>query len=137
LRDAKAARRADNYEETMQTLTPSYEQLVQIVEGESVLVTRARIGEFDYWVHDLVRRSFSMVDVVGRLDVLDIRCDRSTKRYNTIPADSTWTIPQSWGKCGVYIKGERDTTFAFHEYPASYVADQRTEVPQSDPAPAQ
>jgi TonB family protein len=137
LRDAKPAiRRADNYDWAIETLTPTYEQLVQIVEGESTLVTQARIGEFDYWVHDLVRRSFSMVNIVGRLDVLDIRCERSTRRYNSIPADSTWTIPQSWGSCGVYIKGEQGTTFAFHEYPATAAA-QPTNVPPSDLAPTQ
>jgi TonB family protein len=137
LRDAKAAmRRAENYAAAIEALTPTYEQLVQLVEGENVLVTRARIGEFDYWVHDLVRRSFSMVNIVGRLDVLDIRCERSTRRYNSIPADSTWTIPQSWGSCGVYIKGEQGTTFAFHEYPATAAA-QPTNVPPSDLAPTQ
>jgi hypothetical protein len=27
-------------------------------------------------------------------------------------------VPESWGKCGVYINGERGTTFTFTEHPA-------------------
>lgn len=135
LRDAKTARRADSYDETMQVLTPVYEQLLQIVGGDNVLVTQARVGEYDYWVHDLVRRSFSLADVVGRLDVLDIRCTRGTKRYNSIPADSVWTIPVSWGECGVYIRGEPGATFAFREYPASYVTGAAVDVSQPGDSP--
>lgn len=135
LRDAKAARRAETYDETMQILTPVYEQLSQIVGGNDVLVTQARVGEYDYWVHDLVRRSFSLADVAGRLDVLDIRCTRGTKRYKTIPADSVWTIPASWGECGVYIKGAPGATFAFREYPASYATGSAVDVSQPADSP--
>jgi TonB family protein len=137
LRDAKAARRADIYDETMRLLTPTYDELVQIVGGDNLLVTQARIGEFDYWVHDLVRRTFALGDVSGRLDVLDVRCDRGTKRYNAIPVNAVWRIPESWGECGVYVKGEPGATFVFEEYPASYVAAKPTDVAQSDTAPEQ
>jgi TonB family protein len=135
LRDAKTARRADTYDEAMQVLTPVYEQLLQIVGGNDVLVTEGRVGEYDYWVHDLVRRSFALADVAGRIDVLDIRCERGTKRYNSIPADSIWTIPESWGSCGVYIKGEPGATFAFREYSASYVTEPTVDVSQPGDSP--
>jgi len=135
LRDARTARRADNYEKTMASLTPAYEQMQQLVTGEQVLGTSAKIGEHDYWVHDLLRRSFALVAVNGRLDVLDIRCTRGTKRYNTIPPDAVWSIPQSWGDCGVYVKGEPGTTFSFREYPASYVATAPIDVSQPVDSP--
>jgi len=135
LRDAKTARRSDNYEAAVANLQPSYERMLELVKGEQPLVTEARVGQFDYWVHDLLRRSFGVADVAGRLDVLDIRCDRGTRRYGDVPAGVVWTIPESWGKCGVYMKGEPGTTFTFHEYPRSFVAETSGEGAGSDAVP--
>ena len=47
-----------------------------------------------------------------------MRCERGTRLYETYPDDAVWQVPESWGDCGVYIKGERGTTFTFEEYPA-------------------
>jgi TonB family protein len=121
LRDARTARRADFYEQVIANLQPSYERLLQLVNGDDLLVVKATVGEFDYWVHDLLRRSFSVADVAGRLDALDIRCQRGTRRYNAVPVDTVWTVPPSWGACGAYIKGDPGTTFAFQEHPRSFV----------------
>lgn len=123
LRDAKTARRSDNYEAAVANLEPSYARMLELVQGEQPLVTKAQVGQFDYWVHDLLRRSFAVKDVAGRLDVLDIRCARGTKRYSDVPVSVVWTIPESWGTCGVYMKGEPGTTFTFHEYPRSFVRE--------------
>jgi hypothetical protein len=120
MRDAKTARRADAYEQVIANLQPSYERMLEIVGGEQILAVDGKIGEYDYWVHDLLRRSFSVADIAGRLDALDIRCTRGTRRYSSVPADTVWTVPESWKDCGVYLKGEPGTTFAFHEYPRSY-----------------
>jgi TonB family protein len=135
LRDAKTARRAENYEKAVANLQPTYDRMVEVVNGEQILVTNATVREFDYWVHDLLRRSFSLADIMGRLDVLDIRCDRGTRRYNTVPADTIWTVPPSWGDCGAYIKGEPGATFAFHEYPLSFVPPSGVDLgaSQADP----
>ena len=120
LRDAKTARRADSYEKVIANLQPSYEKMLELVRGEQLLIVDGKIGEYDYWVHDLLRRSFSIADVVGRLDALDVRCERGTRRYSAVPADTVWTVPESWEDCGIYVKGEPGATFAFHEYPRSY-----------------
>ena len=55
------------------------------------------------------------------LDVIDIRCSRATRRYLSVPIDTVWSIPESWGDCGVYMKGEPGTTFSFREHPLSFV----------------
>lgn len=120
MRDAKTARRAEAYEKVIANLQPSYEKMLEVVRGDQVLAVDGKVGEFDYWVHDLLRRSFSIADIVGRLDVLDIRCERGTRRYSSVPVDTVWTVPVSWGDCGIYLKGEPGATFAFHEYPLSY-----------------
>ena len=122
LRDSRTARRSDDHERAMTALTPAYERMREIVAGEQALVMDGKVREHDYWVHNLLRPSFEISDVNGRLDVLDIRCKSGTRRYNTLPTDAVWTVPPSWGDCGVYVKGEPGTTFKFHEYPASYSA---------------
>jgi TonB family protein len=122
LRDSRTARRADDHEKVVAALTPAYERMREIVAGEQALVMEGKVREHDYWVHKLLRRSFELSDVDGRLDALDIRCASGTRRYNTIPVAAVWTVPASWGDCGVYVKGEPGTTFKFHEYPASYAA---------------
>jgi TonB family protein len=99
LRDAKTARRADTYEQAVANLQGSYERMLAIINGEDHLVTTGTVGEFDYWVHELLRRSFSLADISGRLDVLDIRCERGTRRYQAVPIDTVWTVPLSWGDC--------------------------------------
>jgi TonB family protein len=119
LRDAKTAQQSDHYERVIEALTPSYARIQEIVASGEVISQEGRVGEFDYWVHDLLRRSFSVTNVSGQLDVLDVRCKLATKRYSPVPTDSTWTVPESWGECGVYIKGEPGTTFVFSEHPAS------------------
>lgn len=118
LRDSKVARQSKHYESTIEALSPSYMQIEQLISGNTLLVTNAKIHEHDYWVHDLLRRSFSMDKIVGHVDVVDVRCARGTKRYDSFPTDGVWYVPESWGKCGVYIKGEPGTTFVFDEYPA-------------------
>lgn len=120
LRDAKTARRAEAYERSVANLKPTYDRMLELVRGEQLLAVNGRVGEYEYWVHDLLRRSFSVADIVGRLEVLDIRCTRGTRRYSSVPGETVWTVPESWGDCGIYLKGEPGTTFLFHEYPFSY-----------------
>jgi TonB family protein len=119
LRDSRTAFRSSRYRPAMDAMTPVYEQIQQIIAGDGTLVMSAEITNHAYWVHALLRRSFSMAEIVGRVDVVDIRCLRGTKRYDSFPADALWQVPESWGDCGVYIKGEPGTTFKFEEYSAA------------------
>jgi hypothetical protein len=75
------------------------------------------IGGHEYWVHDLLRRSFSLSRVAGNVESVDIRCTRGTKRYDTFAEGDVWHVPESWGECGVYIKGTPGTTLALEEHP--------------------
>lgn len=71
----------------------------------------------EYWVHGLVRRLFSVANVSGRIDAVDLRCTQGTRRYVSIPDSEVWQVPESWGECGMYVKGEPGTTFTFAEHP--------------------
>jgi TonB family protein len=136
LRDSKALRPARNYEETLAAMQPSYERMLAAITAENLLVMQGEVGENEYWVHRLVRRSFALDAVAGRLDVIDIRCQRGTKRYTFASDDEVWAVPDAWGDCGVYLKGEPGTTFTFKEYPLSYTAGLPVvEVPRSSDTP--
>ena len=119
LRDSPQAKQSSQHARALAELTPTYEQIERVIAGPQRLAINAEIGQHDYWVHDLMRRSFSMSNVNGRIDAVDIRCKRGTRRYDTYPGDEIWQVPDSWGEeCGVYINGEPGTTFTFEEHPA-------------------
>ena len=112
------AKRSSHHARVVAALTPSFEQIEQVIAGPQLLPVKAEIGQYDYWVHELTRRSFSLANLSGRIDSVSVRCERGTRLYETYPDDAVWQVPESWGDCGVYIKGERGTTFTFEEYPA-------------------
>ena len=122
LRDSPRAKQSSQHARAIAELTPTYEQIERVIAGPQRLTLKAEIGRYDYWVHDLMRRSFSIAGVNGRIDAVDIRCKRGTRRYATYPDDEIWQVPESWGECGVYINGEPGTTFTFEEHPAGTAA---------------
>jgi TonB family protein len=123
-------RAVPSYTQSVAALQPAYEAMQELVNSDRLMAMNGSVGEFDYWVHDLLRRSFSLADIQGRLDALDIRCERGRRRYDSIPVDTVWRVPEEWGTCGVYVKGESGTTFAFREYPRSYVHAASVDVSQ-------
>ena len=118
LRNSESASESSQHARVLAELTPSYEQIEQVIAGPQLLALKGEIGGYDYWVHDLVRRSFSIANVSGRIDAVDIRCKRGTRRYDSFPDGAVWQVPESWGECGVYVKGGRGATFTFLEHPA-------------------
>jgi TonB family protein len=117
LRETPQARRSDAYAVAVGNMEAHYANLEALIDGSDPFSVSARIGERGYWVRELVRRSFSIVNVEGTLETIDIRCARGTRRYPWVSEDSTWNIPESWGDCGVYVKGAEGSTFGFYVYP--------------------
>ena len=117
LRDSAYAKRSSQHARAVAELTPTYEQIERVIAGPALLRVKGEIGDHAYWVHDLMRRAFSMADVNGDIAALDVRCERGTRRYSTYPDDDVWVVPESWGKCALYINGERGTTFTLVEHP--------------------
>jgi hypothetical protein len=122
LRDSAHAKKSSEHSRVVAELLPTYEQIEHVIAGPDLLPVKAEIGQYDYWVHDLMRRSFSVADVSGRIDTFDVRCERGTRRYETYPDNDIWQVPESWGECGVYVKGERGTTFTLNEHPEGTAA---------------
>ena len=121
LKVSKAAKRSKLYSDVIAALEPSYRKIMSLVEGDGVLQQTARVDEHNYWVHRMLRRSFGLGDVRGgKLDVVDVRCTRANRRFVSLPENAVLKIPDTWGDCSVYIKGDEGATFAFEEYPAAY-----------------
>jgi TonB family protein len=123
-------RAVPNYTQSVAALQPGYEAMQELVKSDRLMAMNGSVGEFDYWVHDLLRRSFSFADVKGRLDALDIRCERGRRRYDSVPVDTVWRVPEGWGTCGIYLKGEPGATFAFREYPRGFAPPTAVDVSQ-------
>ena len=119
--DSAGRSRVETYARSIESLQPGYEAMLELVKSDRLMAMDAKVGEFNYWVHDLLRRSFSLASIEGRLESLDVRCENGRRRIDTVVVDTVWRVPDAWGACGIYIKGEPGATFAFREYPASYV----------------
>lgn len=98
-----------NYHNIMATIE-------NVVGGEADIVRSADIAEKDYWSASLVRNEFSLVDIKGTLNKLDVRCSNKHHIY-TVEKNNTWTLPASWENCRIYIYGDDNTSFNLVEHP--------------------
>jgi hypothetical protein len=117
VRDSKRAEQSPQYEPAVAGMDAAARQIKALVDGDTTIRINAAIGRFDYWVHNLLRRSFSITDINGQLDAVEVRCSKRNARYYSVTGTHSWTIPESWGDCGAYVKGTPGTTFAFYEDP--------------------
>lgn len=62
------------------------------------------------YLHKLARNHFAFVNIQGKVDSVEIRCESHRERF-TVAEDFIWSIPEGWGKCHVWIKGAEDTSF--------------------------
>jgi TonB family protein len=121
LEASKTAKRSKLYQGAVASLEPSYREVMNLVASTRVLAQVGRVDEHNYWVHRMLRRSFAVGDVQGgKLEVVDVRCTRANRRFVSMPENAVLKIPDTWGDCSLYIKGDEGTTFAFEEYPREY-----------------
>ena len=92
-------------------------QVSDVIIGDKDFVLDATIDK-DFWSTELVRNSFSLVDIEGSLDTLDVRCANKRHVYS-IEEGSTWKIPANWKNCSIYVFGEPKAHFKLVEHPLS------------------
>jgi hypothetical protein len=122
LTSTKQVQRVKTYSEIVPKLEPTVQQIERAVASDNVLMVRGRVGPHDYWVHPLVRRTFSVGKIEGPLEHVSIRCSRRNVIFTPVTDEHTWTVPASYGDCSVYLKGMPGATFDFYEYPATAAA---------------
>lgn len=67
------------------------------------------------WIHAPTRRMPALIEVDGRLDALEFRCDVRQTRVEAPQAGRAWPIPEAWGDCQLYFIGEAGTRLLVDE----------------------
>ena len=88
--------------------------LDDIVANQESIVTEANLGERDFWQQKLLRNTFQLADINGKLNKIDVRC-RNKRHVYTVTEQSIWSIPENWQGCSVYVYGEDNTQFKLVE----------------------
>ena len=115
LLNSKTAKRSRYYKDALAAMEAHVQKLRELIAVNNILNYKARIGDHDYWTHPLIRRSFSIDGINGIVKLVDIRCTNHTERY-PLSETNTWELPDEWGECTLYVKGDQGTTFNFYEF---------------------
>lgn len=110
--DALSIAKKIKKKDTEQRVYPKFISTVSKIEnfiasGDNYLVKG--VIQDGVWHYDLARQSFSFQGDTDKLRKLDIRCDNKHLTYQ-VSQQSTWTIPNSYGQCSVYIYGDEHSS---------------------------
>ncbi|MFT5840386.1 MAG: TonB family protein [Flavobacteriales bacterium] len=106
----------ENSQNVTNKLSSYVTQIREILDGEDPLVIQANIENIGSWFHKLSRNGFSLADIQGEFDEIEIRCANKRTR-TTVASDTNWTIPDSLGQCTVFVKGDKKRQFKLVELP--------------------
>lgn len=103
--------------EQVLALTPTIGKLQAMIDDDSVWQISAEVRQRgdcaycdDSWEFIPVRNRFTIANIAGRLESIDMRCDN--KRVESTISDSVeWQIHDEWGTCHVQFYGDPGTTF--------------------------
>jgi TonB family protein len=105
-----------NNEQTLTRLKPYQQRINTLIEGNNAFSVPATIGERGFVHYKLARSQFELSNIQGQVDTLKVFCDNKQNTFS-YAADSAWTIPASWGRCSLYVHGNKETTFNIIELP--------------------
>jgi len=88
--------------------------ITEALGGDDALAVKARIDE-DPWTYQLVRRVFTIADLDGQIEAIEVECNRR-KTVLKFQDNAEWKLPESWGECTLFIDGKRGTTFTVYEF---------------------
>lgn len=106
----------ENNDENIAMLKPYVTQILNVLKSDQVIAIPGKVKQDGDWWHALSRRAFSLHDVNGTLNTVELRCHNKSELY-TATTDSTWNIPASWGRCSVRVVGDTDSQFTLLEIP--------------------
>lgn len=94
-----------------------------LLEGDKPIATGGKIIRCkkcqvpqSYWRRTLSRSRFSVDEVVGRVNEIEVVCDRQSVTLAYDP-DTVWSVEQGWGECDIRVHGDDGTTFRLVEHP--------------------
>ena len=94
--------------EISDTFSGYMEKIKQIQEGGSVLERRVTLSREGRTFLSLLKSSFVIEPITGRMDNFLIRCERRFARFE-YEAEAQYDIPAAWGKCEMQLNGEPET----------------------------
>ncbi|TLU67175.1 energy transducer TonB [Thalassotalea litorea] len=101
-------------------LMSSFDRVVEdidvLLDSDDIFVVDGDIGDKSHWFHRLARNDFSISDINGSLNKVDIRC--ANKRHEfTVSENAGWSIPEGWKHCAIFVYGADNTSFKLVEQP--------------------
>ena len=95
--------------------------LRQLIASDQVISVQGALTDVagkPLWTRRLVRRQVALEAIRGKLDGVDFRCEWGRARYK--PEENlTWTLPDEWGECDVYLTGRRGARFTLRQLPSA------------------
>ena len=96
--------------ENIDILVSYVEKINTLISSSDNIYVGGQINERENWNHYLARSRFTVSKIEGELNSLDIRCDNHFSTYS-LEVEKQWNIPESWGKCKVFVHGKQGATF--------------------------
>ncbi|WP_416307615.1 energy transducer TonB [Neptunicella sp. SCSIO 80796] len=100
--------------EVVNSVQQAAQKIHDFIDSDNPIAVSATIGQRGYWRHTLSRKAFSFVDINGKIDDMDIRCDKHRNKFD-VKRDKMWNIPLQWGECNVFVRGEQGARFKLVE----------------------
>lgn len=108
----------------IEALGEMIQKVRRFADSDQMLAVPASI-ESENWRHRPLRRKFTLTQIQGTLDDLEIRC--SWKRFVDKAREGvSWKIPESWGDCSIFVFGEPGSSFTLVEEPVASSAEQNS-----------
>ena len=101
------------------------DSVVAAVESDTLLSVPGKIESADdcddcvtKWRYRPLRRRFSLTEVNGELQDLELRCSWQ-RIVDKAREGKAWEIPEDWGNCSIIVFGEPGSTFKLLEEPSA------------------
>lgn len=98
----------------MEKLQATIDKINAFLDSDQNLFIDKKMDADGRIFHRLARNSFAFVDIKGKLDTVEVRCDTKREKY-TVAEEHIWKLPASWGKCILMIEGDSEAQFALVE----------------------
>lgn len=85
------------------------ERIEQYIDGKENYLVQGKFNSDGVWRYQLARNSFGFSGDVSAIRKLDVRCENKFLTYK-VAQDTTWTVPDSYGQCALYVYGDTNTT---------------------------
>lgn len=95
-------------------LRPQAEERQAQLDSPEPLALLARIVD-DQWSYQPARRIFTVADIDGRLNRINVRCELGNVELD-YEENVDWTLPEALGDCTLDFIGRDDTTFTVYEF---------------------